>query len=50
MAGGRVIAQDEQTSLIYGMPKAVVDMGAADKVVPLDQIPAEIVRFLEEED
>jgi two-component system chemotaxis response regulator CheB len=47
-AGGKVIAQDEQTSLIYGMPKAAVDIGAADRVVSLDLIPAEIVSFLEE--
>jgi len=44
--GGRVIVQDEQTSVIYGMPKAVVDIGAADKVVPLESIPDEIVDFL----
>lgn len=46
--GGRVVVQDERTSVIFGMPKAVVDKGAADKVVPLEAIPDEIARFLEE--
>ena len=45
--GGRVVVQDERTSVIFGMPKAVVDAGAADKVVPLEAIPDEIIRFLE---
>lgn len=47
-AGGRVVVQDETTSVVYGMPKAVVDSGVADVVAPLEGIPAEIVRFLEE--
>jgi two-component system chemotaxis response regulator CheB len=37
-AGGVVIAQDQQTSVVYGMPKAVVDAGMADEVLPLDKI------------
>ena len=37
-AGGVVIAQDQQTSVVYGMPKAVVDAGVADEVLPLDDI------------
>lgn len=47
-AGGRVIAQDEATSLAYGMPKAAFELGAAHKVLPLEEIPKEIMRFLEE--
>jgi two-component system chemotaxis response regulator CheB len=47
-AGGKVIVQDEGTSVIYGMPRAAVDAGVADRTVPLDDIPGEIVRFLEE--
>ena len=46
--GGRVIVQDETTSVVFGMPKAVVDSGMADMVVPLKDIPTQIVRFLEE--
>ncbi|OGS55216.1 MAG: hypothetical protein A3K60_04710 [Euryarchaeota archaeon RBG_19FT_COMBO_56_21] len=46
--GGRVIVQDEATAVAPGMPKSVLDAGAADKVVPLEKIPEEIVKFLEE--
>ncbi len=47
-AGGRVLVQDEQTSLAYGMPKAAAELGAAHKVLPLEEIPKEIIRFLED--
>jgi two-component system chemotaxis response regulator CheB len=43
-AGGRVIAQDEATSVVWGMPGAVVQAGLADKILPLDKIADEIVR------
>ncbi|MGA3057743.1 MAG: chemotaxis-specific protein-glutamate methyltransferase CheB [Candidatus Limnocylindrales bacterium] len=36
--GGTVIAQDAATATIYGMPRAVVEAGLADVVLPLDQI------------
>lgn len=41
-AGGRVIAQDEATSVVWGMPGAVVDEGAADKVLALEEISKEV--------
>ena len=47
-AGGKVVVQDEKTSVISGMPRAVVDSGSADAVVPLERIAAEIVKFLED--
>jgi two-component system chemotaxis response regulator CheB len=37
-AGGRTIAQDRATSTVYGMPKAAVELGVVDDVVPLDRI------------
>ena len=37
-AGGRVIAQDEATSVVHGMPGAAVEAGLADAVLPLDAI------------
>ncbi|MCC6510600.1 MAG: chemotaxis response regulator protein-glutamate methylesterase [Pirellulaceae bacterium] len=43
-AGGRIIAQDEKSSVVWGMPGAVVGAGLADKVVPLDQIAFELIR------
>jgi two-component system, chemotaxis family, protein-glutamate methylesterase/glutaminase len=36
--GGYVIAQDEESCVVYGMPKAVVDEGVADEVQPLEQL------------
>jgi two-component system chemotaxis response regulator CheB len=41
-AGGRVIAESEETAVIYGMPKQVVNAGAADQILPLQEIPVEI--------
>ncbi|MBI5643120.1 MAG: chemotaxis response regulator protein-glutamate methylesterase [Deltaproteobacteria bacterium] len=44
--GGKTLAQNEETCTVYGMPKAVVDAGLADKIVPLDHIAAEIVNMI----
>ncbi len=44
--GGYVIAQDEETCVVYGMPKAVVNARIADAVLPIDRIPEEIIRIL----
>lgn len=43
-AGGRVIAQDEATSAVWGMPGSVVNAGLADMVLPVEEIAAEIVQ------
>ncbi len=43
-AGGQVIAQDEATSVVWGMPGFVVRAGLADRVLPLSLIPGEITR------
>ncbi len=37
-AGAEILAQDEKSSVVWGMPGAVVGAGLADQVVPLDQI------------
>jgi two-component system chemotaxis response regulator CheB len=42
-AGGKVIAQDEASSVVYGMPKSVVDAGYVDRVVPLPRIASAVV-------
>jgi two-component system, chemotaxis family, protein-glutamate methylesterase/glutaminase len=39
-AGAEVLAQDEQSSVVWGMPGAVVGAGLADEVLPLGQIAA----------
>ncbi len=43
-AGGQVIAQDEATSVVWGMPGFVVRAGLADRVLPLPQIADEMNR------
>ena len=42
--GASVLAQDEASSVVWGMPGAVVNAGLADRVLPLDQIVPEILR------
>lgn len=42
-SGGRVFAQEESSCVVYGMPKAVVDAGLADKVLHIDQMAGEII-------
>ncbi len=37
-AGGSTIAQDEATSTIFGMPRAAIELGAAEQVLPLEAI------------
>lgn len=41
-AGGTVIAQDEETSIVFGMPGAAVAAGLVDQVVPLDTIASRL--------
>ena len=37
-AGGRTIAQDEASCVVYGMPREAVELGAAERVLPLDKV------------
>jgi two-component system response regulator WspF len=37
--GWHTIAQDEKTSVVWSMPKAAIDAGAACEVLPIDQMP-----------
>jgi two-component system chemotaxis response regulator CheB len=45
-AGGLVLAEDESTCVVWGMPRAVVEHGGADRVVPLDAMALAIVNAL----
>jgi two-component system chemotaxis response regulator CheB len=45
--GGRIIAQDEPSCVVFGMPRQPIEEGVADLVSPLDSIAAEIVRAVE---
>ena len=43
-AGGQVLAQDEETSVVWGMPGVVARAGLADAVLPLDRLGPEIAQ------
>jgi two-component system chemotaxis response regulator CheB len=44
-AGGAVIAQDEETSVVWGMPGSVATAGLCSAVLPLDQIAPKVVQL-----
>jgi two-component system, chemotaxis family, protein-glutamate methylesterase/glutaminase len=44
-AGGRVLAQDEASSVVFGMPRAAIEAGIATEVVPLDDLAAWLVSW-----
>ena len=44
-AGGSVIAQDEATSVVWGMPGAAANAGICAAVLPLNQIAPKLVRL-----
>ncbi len=44
--GAYVIAQDESSSVIFGMPKSAIENGIVDKVLPFNKIPEEIIKKL----
>lgn len=45
-AGATTFAQDEGTSVVYGMPRAAAELGAAKEVVPIDRMAARVVSAL----
>jgi two-component system chemotaxis response regulator CheB len=46
-AGARTFAQDEQSSVVFGMPKAAIDLGAASRVVSLEHLSGAILGALD---
>jgi two-component system chemotaxis response regulator CheB len=42
--GGQILAQDQASSVVWGMPGFVANAGLADKILPLDQLGMEIIR------
>ncbi|RME41164.1 MAG: chemotaxis protein CheB, partial [Planctomycetota bacterium] len=47
-AGARTLAQDQETSIVYGMPKAAAETGCVDRIVSLSDIPEVLVQLLHE--
>ncbi len=45
-AGGSTIAQDEETSVVFGMPKAAIELGAANQVLPMAAIAPAIIKLV----
>ncbi|HEC06713.1 MAG TPA: chemotaxis response regulator protein-glutamate methylesterase [Thiolapillus brandeum] len=45
-AGARTIAQDEESSVVWGMPGMAVKQGAAEQILPLEKIPATLIYLL----
>lgn len=45
-AGGTIFAQDEETSVVWGMPGAVAGAGICSLIAPLDELPDQITRFV----
>lgn len=48
-AGAKTIAQDEETCVVFGMPKEAIKLGAVDVVAPLQDIPKVILNMLQED-
>ena len=48
-AGGSVIAQDEESCVVFGMPRLPVEEGIADAVVPLSEVASEMLEFMRAE-
>ncbi|MDQ7074845.1 MAG: chemotaxis response regulator protein-glutamate methylesterase [Gammaproteobacteria bacterium] len=46
--GARTIAESEQTAVVYGMPRELVERGGAELVLPCDKIAAQLIRWAEE--
>lgn len=45
-AGGNTIAEDQSTCVTFGMPKAAIELGCVDEIVPLPQIAQTILRMI----
>lgn len=41
-----IVAQDESSSIVFGMPRSAIELGVVDKTVPLKEIPACIMNFM----
>ncbi len=46
-SGAHTIVQNEESCVVFGMPREAIKLGAADQVTPLSEIPAEIIKSLQ---
>jgi two-component system chemotaxis response regulator CheB len=44
--GAHVIAESQETCVVYGMPKAAVEAGVVDELLPLTDIPDALLRSI----
>jgi two-component system chemotaxis response regulator CheB len=45
-AGGLTLAEHEDTCVVFGMPRAAIQLGVVDHVTPLHQMPAAIIKSI----
>ena len=45
-AGGYTIVESEETAVVFGMPSEVIKAGAAGRILPISDIPLEMLRFI----
>jgi len=48
--GAYTLAQDEETCVVFGMPREAIRLGAVDDVVPIQHIPQAIINFLQRQE
>ena len=46
-AGAKTFAQDEESCVVYGMPRAAVELGVVDQILPLSKIPAALIEAVQ---
>jgi two-component system chemotaxis response regulator CheB len=46
-AGARTLAQSEETCVVYGMPKAAVELGVVDRQLSLENLPQAVLQELD---
>ena len=46
--GSRTVAQDEKTSVVFGMPREAFNRGGAERLSPLEEMPCVIKEYIED--
>jgi two-component system chemotaxis response regulator CheB len=45
LKGAKVVGQDKDTSIVYGMPKAAFDLGVVDVQAPLGSVAEQVLKY-----